>query len=78
MTFPIIPDQLVYTIQQLAEVIYNTKIPDYGYLFTSTTILLFLFEFFNVYKIKKLERQVKSLKGLLDEQKQSEIKGTES
>jgi hypothetical protein len=77
MTFPLLTNQFLYTIRELTEVIYNTKIPDYGYLFTSTTMLLFLFEFFNVYKIKKLERQVKSLKEHLNEHKQSKIKRAE-
>ena len=71
MTYSLLLNEFYYTIRELLDLVYNTKVPEYGYLFTSTTILMFLLESKNVYKRKKLERQVKLLEDKLNEQEKN-------
>ena len=63
---------ILFTLQDISYLFYNITVPDYGYLFVSTTILMFIHEFKNQYKIKKLEKQVKVLIKDLKESKVSQ------
>lgn len=48
----------LYNFIQLCIKLYESQIPCYGYLFVSTTIIMFLLEIKNTYKLKKLERKI--------------------
>lgn len=67
---PLMAD-ILFSLQDIGYVLFNITIPDYGYLFLSTTILMFILEFKNTYKIKRLEKRLRTVesKGIEVEQK---------
>lgn len=54
-------NSLLYNFIELCSILYKSQIPSYGYLFVSTTIIMFLLEIKNTYKLKRLERKLKVL-----------------
>lgn len=57
---PLMAD-ILFSLQDIGYVLFNITIPDYGYLFLSTTILMFILEFKNTYKIKRLEKRLRAI-----------------
>lgn len=61
MNYQLFLSELLYTLKDFTYIMYNTKMPTYGYLFISNAVLIFLFEIKNIYKIKRLEKRLKEL-----------------
>lgn len=73
---PLIGDVL-FSLRDLAYVLFNVTVPDFGYLFLSTTILMFILEFKNTYKIKRLEKRLRTIesKGTINDSNKSAKNG---
>lgn len=58
---------LIFELEQLSRLIFIEKLPDYGGLFTSTTILLFLLEIKHQFLQRRTNKKIKQLERLLFE-----------
>jgi len=60
-------NSIFYNMLQIGTILYKTQIPSYGYLFISTTFLMFIFEIKHCYKSRRLEQQIRVLEERLKE-----------
>ncbi len=58
---------LIFELEQLSRLIFIEKLPDYGGLFTSTIILLFLLEIKHQFLQRRTNKKIKQLERLLFE-----------
>lgn len=61
MNTTVLMGDVLFTLQEIAYQLFKSQIPEFGYIFISTTILMFIFELKTTYKLKKLERSYKKL-----------------
>jgi hypothetical protein len=53
---------ILMSLQDLLFMVYYEKIPDLGYLYISTTFMMFYFELKNAYKFRSMKAEMKRLK----------------
>lgn len=56
---------ILMSLQDLLFILYYEKIPDLGYLYLSSTFLMFIFEFKNIIKLRSLKADIKRLNKLV-------------